>query len=274
MNAHVMSAWRPTRRETVIALHCSGAGANEWRSLGDKLGDRYELLAPEHYGSESTEPWSGEHIFTLADEAARTIARIDDREEKVHLVGHSYGGGVALQVALTRPHRIASMTLYEPSAFHLLRQMGVAGAEGHVEITKVARRVCRGILNGDYRGSTASFIDYWNGPGAWEAMPPAVQNALTSWMPKGPLEFGALINNPTHSSAYRALHFPTLIVRGEHAPLPTRLIAEWLPDLLPDCRLTVLETAGHMGPMTHASEVTQLIKQHLGRAMSAKALVA
>src|SRR6266536_155294 len=35
----------------------------------------------------------------------------------VHLIGHSYGGGVALRVAVERSNRIASLTLYEPAAF-------------------------------------------------------------------------------------------------------------------------------------------------------------
>jgi pimeloyl-ACP methyl ester carboxylesterase len=92
----------------VIALHCSGAGASEWYSLAEALGDDYELLAPEHYGSASNGAWTGEHAFTLADDAARAIALIDASQSKVHLVGHSYGGGVALHVALARPSQIAS----------------------------------------------------------------------------------------------------------------------------------------------------------------------
>ena len=45
------------------------------------------------------------HAFTLGDEAARTIEVIDRSGRKVHLVGHSYGGGVALHAALARPAR-------------------------------------------------------------------------------------------------------------------------------------------------------------------------
>ena len=123
MNVNIVYPPRPARRGRVIALHCSGAGAGQWTYLAEALGGGYELLAPEHFGNESTGPWTGERAFTLADEAARSIALIDECEGKIHLVGHSYGGGVALNVALARPERIASMALYEPSAFHLLRQM-------------------------------------------------------------------------------------------------------------------------------------------------------
>ncbi len=124
----------------VIALHCSGAGAGQWRQLGDALDSHYELAAPEHYGCDSAGPWSGEHAFTLADEAARTIEIIDRSSCKVHLVGHSYGGGVALRAAVERPNRIASLTLYEPSAFHLLKAMGARGATAFAESAPAVHR--------------------------------------------------------------------------------------------------------------------------------------
>ena len=128
------STTRSTSCGRVIALHCSGASAAQWRELGTMLGGGYELTAPEHYGGNIAGPWTGEHVFTLADEAERTIGLIDGDRRPVHLVGHSYGGGVALHVALRRPHAIASLTLYEPSAFHLLREIGAAGVEPFAEI--------------------------------------------------------------------------------------------------------------------------------------------
>jgi pimeloyl-ACP methyl ester carboxylesterase len=255
---------RQTRYQVpVIALHCSGAGASEWYSLAEALGDDYELLAPEHYGSASNGAWTGEHAFTLADDAARAIALIDASQSKVHLVGHSYGGGVALHVALARPSHIASMVLYEPSAFHLLRQLGEPGAEAFSEIAGVARQVADGVLTGDYRRALAGFVGYWSGIGTWERMRPAAQRALISWAPKGPLDFHALIEDPTPASAYRALKCRALIIRGERAPKPSRIIAERLAELLPDSRLLVIDGAGHMGPFTHASKVAALMVRHI-----------
>ncbi|WP_246641806.1 alpha/beta fold hydrolase [Paraburkholderia edwinii] len=247
----------------VIALHCSGSGATQWRKLGEALGSRHALVAPEHYGCESTGPWSGERAFTLADEAARTVSIIDASCSKVHLVGHSYGGGVALRAALERPQRIASLTLYEPSAFHLLKTMGSYGAHGLAEIFAISKRTADGVSCGDYRGAAASFVDYWGGPGAWQALRPHVQAALTRWAPKAPLDFRALLDERTPANAYAALRVPALILRGQHAPAPTRAIAERLPMLLPAARLAVVEGAGHMGPVTHADEVNAAIVRHI-----------
>ena len=173
MNVRMEPPPRRARRTRVIALHCSGAGAGQWRYLGETLGGGYEVLAPEHYGCESTGPWTGRHAFTLADEAARAIELIDMSERgTVHLVGHSYGGGVALHVALARPDRIASLTLYEPSAFHLLRQMGEAGARPLPRSRASRSASARPSPRATIARAMAGFVDYWNGPGAWNAMRP------------------------------------------------------------------------------------------------------
>ena len=247
----------------VIALHCSGSGAGQWRHLGEMLGAGYDLIAPEQYGCRGTDPWIGTHAFTLADEAARIIAIIDAADRKTHLIGHSYGGGVALHTALMRPDRIASLVLYEPSAFHLLKQIDVGGAEALAEIVAIAREVGNGVLTGDYQGAAAIFVDYWSGKGAWGALRPEVRGALTRWIPKAPLDFAALIEEPTDASAYADLRFPVLIIRGGHAPAPSRLIAETLPALLPNARLAVIAGAGHMGPLTHTADVNALMVEHV-----------
>ena len=253
----------------VIALHCSGAGAGQWRQLSEALGVGYALFAPEHYGCERTGPWTGTHAFTLADEAARTIDLIDRSPNKVHLVGHSYGGGVALHVALARPARIASLALYEPSAFHLLRIIGDQGAAGFAEIADITRMTAQAVIAGDYAGAAAAFVDYWGGVGAWAALRPTVQAALIRWAPKAPLDFRALIEEQTPLAAYHDLRMPVLVMRGQHAPRPTRTIAEMLPSVLLQAHLVVIEGAGHMGPLTHGSLVGETIAAHICSAQAA-----
>ena len=269
MKVDMMSPLQPANCGRVVALHCSGAGAGQWKKLGEALGPAYQVIAPEHYGCEQTGPWIGTHAFTLADEAARTIDIIDRSDRKVHLVGHSYGGGVALHVALARPKHLASLALYEPSAFHLLQAMGHQAGSAFAEIVDITRRTGHGVIAGDYVGAAGAFVDYWSGPGAWAALKPSVQAALIRWVPKAPLDFRALIEEPTPPTAYAGLRMPVLVMRGEHAPRPTRKIAEVLSNLLPNAELAVVDGAGHMGPLTHGSVVSELIAAHIGAAETA-----
>ena len=56
---------------------------------------------------------------------------------------------------------------------------------------------------------------------------------------------------------------PTLILRGEHAPRPSRLIAAGLARVMRTARLRIVPNAGHMGPFTHADDVNTAIAEHL-----------
>jgi pimeloyl-ACP methyl ester carboxylesterase len=255
-------------RDLVVALHCSGANAGQWLRLANALCDAFEFIVPEHYGCNGEDAWTGQHAFTLADEAARTIALIDATDRKVHLVGHSYGGGVALHIALARPDRIASLSLYEPSAFHLLTQTEF-GERPLQEIRKTAYAIAKDIVAGDNHAAAKTFVDYWNGADSFDAMRPLMRDALARWMRTAPLNFNALFAETTPAADYRILCAPVLAMRGEHAPAPTRVIAGMLPSLFPVADLKVVQRAGHMGPLTHATEVNALIVEHIERAKSA-----
>ena len=102
------NASAPGQTATIIALHCSGSTGRQWQPLQTALGDRFNVIAPDLLDSGVALRWSGERTFRVADEARAVIDLIDATEGPIHLVGHSYGGGVALRIAVQRPQRIVS----------------------------------------------------------------------------------------------------------------------------------------------------------------------
>ncbi|MER9864646.1 alpha/beta fold hydrolase [Mesorhizobium sp. M0185] len=100
----------------VIALHCSGGNGRQWRNLAERLDDSYRFIAPDLIGAPGGGTWTIAGAFHLADEAAGVLEMIDHRDG-VHLVGHSYGGGLALHTAAMRQDRLAGLSLYEPLPF-------------------------------------------------------------------------------------------------------------------------------------------------------------
>ena len=253
-------------RLTVIALHCSGATRSEWRQLERDLGHRFTMIAPDLIGSGRTAHWTGTHAFNLSDEAAQVVRMIDAAEGPVHLVGHSYGGCVALRAAVERPAKIASMALYEPAAFHVLETMGPDGRPALDEITAVAGYINRFVLNGDYHTAAKHFVEYWNGEGSWTAMRREARDELVRYIPKVCLEFSAEFSERLPLVAYRRLNFPVLLMQGEHAPKSTQLIARQLAKAVRYASLQTVYGAGHMGPFSHAEIISTMIAEWIVRA--------
>ena len=250
-------------RPGVIALHCSGADGSQWRKLAAALAPDFTFRAPDFIGTDRWIAWHGRHIFTLADEAELIVAIIDANREPVHLIGHSYGGAVAMRVAAARPSRIASLSLYEPSAFHLLRELGAATELAEIE--RLARSVTRGLNDGAYIEAAETFVNYWNGAGAWGALRDDVRATVLRWLPHAALHFNALLS-ATPLPAAMGLSCPVLVLRGERALGPSRLLAETIARAMSNRPAVCIPGAGHMGPITHADAVNACIAAHLAEA--------
>jgi pimeloyl-ACP methyl ester carboxylesterase len=241
--------------DPVVLLHSSASSAAQWRALAGQLSERHRVLAPDLFGYGASARWPGHGAFTLAHEAEIVHALLDRAGAQAHLVGHSYGGAVALHAARTRGGRFRSLVLIEPVAFYLLAD--------RAEIAAVADVVRRAVASGDYMGGCRHFYEYWSGPGSWDAVPPAKREAMAPLMAKVAIEFNAAFTEPAGLADHRRIAVPTLLVLGERSPQPTRRICELLAATLRDARLCIVQGAGHMSPLTHRDAVNALVSEHL-----------
>lgn len=251
--------------EPAILLHSSASSKAQWRSLTKALSSRFRVLAPDLYGYGDSDAWPGRRSLTFADEAKIVAALIDHAGEPVHLVGHSYGGAVALRAVQDFGNRIRSLTLIEPVAFHLLRH-GHAEDQGHLdEVRAIARTVGEAVLRGDNHGGMAQFVDYWNGPGAWTKIKPDVQTDLARRLGKVALDFRAGTSETSDVRACGWFVAPVLVLCGTRSPEPTRAISRIVAVAFPRGRHRTVAGAGHMLPLTHPDEVNAHIVEHLQR---------
>jgi len=251
-----------TQAPAVICLHSSASSARQWAPLQDALADEYRPIAPDLLGYGAAREWPFDRTFSLDDEARAVESLIDAEPGGVHLVGHSFGGAVALHVALRNPGRVKSVALYEPVLANLLQDNAGARA-AYVEFASVRIAVRRAVYSGRADYAANVFVDYWSGPGAWRALPEKRRQAIAQRMRKVDAEFDAIFRNMTTLSAYRGVGVPVLLMLGGATRRPARAIADLLGTSLPDVRRQEISDAGHLGPLTHAGEVNTRIRAFL-----------
>ena len=107
---------------TVILIHSTVSGNRQWKTLMEDIGKDFRVLAPNLRGYGKTSSWPGERTLNLSDQVQLIEPLIESSEQKVYLIGHSYGGSVALKAAMSFPEKPEGLLLLEPNPFYLLRQ--------------------------------------------------------------------------------------------------------------------------------------------------------
>ena len=249
---------------TVVMLHSGGMSGRQWRKLAEALNDRYRVVLPDFLGSGANPVWPAQDEFHFSRDVDEIQGLLSSLREPYHLIGHSYGGLVALTVARAQPDQVASLALYDPVAFGVLFDQ--QDPEGLEDLHRVSANP---VFTDDDRGGGEewmhTFIDYWNGPGSWQAMPEANRQAFLKVGRKVYYEVKSLSQDHTPLQAYARLTMPALLVYGEKTPSAARRVLQLLATAMPGANLKVLPGAGHMGPLTHASAFQQLVENHLAK---------
>jgi pimeloyl-ACP methyl ester carboxylesterase len=248
--------------DPVICLHASASSSAQWRPLIDRLAGRFRVLAVDLYGAGRSPAWPDDRPLTLADEVALFEPVVAATGRRVHVIGHSYGGAVALKLALEHPEWLASLVVFEPVLFSLLMAHDPDEPAAR-EIRAVRAETSVAADRGHLDAAGARFVDYWMGAGTWAAMPDARHRTVAAAMGSIAGEWHAVFEEPEPLEAFAALDVPTLCLVGSDSPASSRAVSRLLAKTLPRASEVELDGVGHMGPVTHADRVNALIEQHL-----------
>lgn len=247
----------------VILLHSTGSSGAQWRALAQALSARYRVIVPNLFGYGGTSSWGGQGPFTLARESELVQALLAHAGEPAHLVGHSYGGAVALHSARATPGAARSLTVIEPASFHLLLGGGADDLRAYTRITAVARAVWRALATGDYERGARTFVDYWSGAGGWRALPAQQQRLLLERLPKIGLDFHATLRDPARVEDLAAIDCPRFVMQAALTTSVARRVCARLQAVFTHADTHVVDGAGHMSPVTHAREVNAVLQARL-----------
>jgi pimeloyl-ACP methyl ester carboxylesterase len=245
----------------VVLLHSSGSTAQQWELLAQALAPRFEVLPVELHGHGERSAWTSDTPFRIADDAALVLPLLE-RVGAAHLIGHSYGGAVALKLASHHRDLVRSVTAYEPVLFRWLLRDSV-GIRQLRDLLAVAEGMRSHVARGDGASAAKSFVEYWTGVDGWRHMPPGRRNAIASRMPSVLRHFDALFSEPFDAELLSRSGLPMLFLTGSQTVDAPRRISELLRRAMPDASHETLEGMGHMGPITHAPKVNRRIEQFL-----------
>jgi pimeloyl-ACP methyl ester carboxylesterase len=212
------------------------------------LAERFEIVAPNRRGFP---PGPDVERVDFEDEAVWLEQFL---EPGTHLVGHSYGGVIALLAAAAHPERVRSLTVIEPPAFGVAR--GVPAVDEFVG--RIEELWTRGPRDPEeFLRGFLSVVGSSTPPGNFS--PELVQGARTLMVERSPAEavipFDELARAP----------FPKLVVSGRHSPA-----FDGVCDVLEDrlgAERAVLPGAGHSVQRLGAP-FNELLASFVGRAES------
>jgi len=233
----------------------------QWTKLSDKLCTEYNVIGIDLFGYGAESFPANPSSFTLVEEAHRIqdITRDLIGDQQFHLIGHSYGGATALRLAYMDPGRVKSLSLYEPVAFHLLKNYD---DQRLGQIMTLADEIQFYIGKHELSAAAKMFVDFWSGDGTYDNQPPKRRDTLDTLISKVVLDFHAGINEPLTLTEYGKFQMPICLMAGRTSRKPTQQITISLKEAIPMAEFHWVE-GGHMAPLTQANSVNSIFSNFI-----------
>jgi pimeloyl-ACP methyl ester carboxylesterase len=199
-------------------------------------------------------------IFREVDVLESVIQRAGGR---VHLVGHSFGGLVALAVVLRNQAFIKSLVILEAPAVELLQERNE-----HRHYNGF-RRMTKAYFEAFEAGNAqaiAAMIDFYGGASTFASWPPRVRAYAVEMTPVNILDWASAYGFPLSAASLAEIRIPTLIFRGSASHPAMQRANVLLSENMRGATLATIDGAAHFMIATHAAEVARLIAQHVHRA--------
>lgn len=246
--------------DDILLLHGSGPGVSawaNWRLTLPALADDFRVIAPDLVGfgfTERPDPPSYD-LRTWTDHAVAVLDALDI--DRCHVIGNSFGGAVAMSLAIHHPDRVNGLVLMGAVGVPFDITPGLEAVWGYEpSVDAMARLLEIFAYDSSLVGPDLARMRYE------ASIRPGVQEAFTAMFP-APRQ--AALDAITHSvDAVAGITAPTLIVHGREdrvIPLATSLR---LLELIDDSELHVFGRCGHWTQIEHADAFAELVRDFLG----------
>jgi pimeloyl-ACP methyl ester carboxylesterase len=250
LHGHRVRFHRAGHGPLVVLLHGIASTADTWSPVAGALARRHAVLAPDLLGhGESAKPRGDYSLGAYASGVRDLVAALG--HDRATVVGHSLGGGIAMQFAYQFPERVERMVLISS---------GGLGREVHALLraaTLPGSELALALLGGGWLRTAGGFVGSALGRlglragedlagvaagiaslGDAEARAAFVHTARAAIDPRGQ-------RISATDRLYLAAELPTLIVWGERDPIIPLAHGRAAHEAMPGSRLEVFAGAGH-----------------------------
>jgi pimeloyl-ACP methyl ester carboxylesterase len=199
--------------------------------------------------------------FTIKDQAADARGLLEELGiECAHVVGHSYGAAIALQLAADAPQMVHTLTVLEAPS------VAVAST---AQVVQAAEPIGQRFASGDKEGAANDFVAAMGGVGVREVLderlPGSYEQAVADADALFTAEFPALGEWAFSAEEAKRIEAPVLRVHGEDT-IPwfaesDALLSEWLPD----SESSTVAGQGHFFPLLDPQRVAENVVPFLAR---------
>ncbi len=249
INNYPMSYVEQGNGPTLLLVHGSLADYRYWAPQVSDLSSHFRVIALSlrYYWPWQ---WTGEdENFTIEQHASDIAAFISSIVgEPIHLIGHSRGAEVALQVALRFPELLNSLVLADPFVEFVSSCPRAGEAVKTANIAPAAsesRQIAMELIKaGKVEAGLELFINTVSGDGVWRRL-----NQRRRQMPldNAYTLLGQLqnVSHPFRRDALAAIHVPILLVNGERSADIYRKTVDTLGRIWPDAARITVAAAAH-----------------------------
>lgn len=252
------------RGTAVVFVHGGAGDYRSWETQRERLSGKYRTISytPRYFG---TEPWGTDwpkfSVQTHADDLAAFIRGLG--AGPVHLVARSYGGHIALNVALRSPDLVKSAFVFEPivpSYVTDAEELKALGADAAVMFPPIMQAV----QSGDNPEAVRRLIDaVGEQAGYFNALPQRTQALMLDSARTMPLIVSAPPPPPISCAQLAQIAAPVVIARGELSRPVHRVVADGAGRCLPPGRLLVIPKTKHMWPSEEPEAFSQTLMAFL-----------
>ena len=238
-----------TMKQTpILAIHGSASSGSQWSHLVRALEGERIVLAPDlpGYGKNatSTDLTSPERFDWLGDVIQSLGGEFD-------LVGHSFGGAIAMRLAEQYRESIGKVVLYEP----------IAPYEGGTALDTLKSLWSR-MQTASIDDALEMFCTFWSGKGTWAAMSERAKSRLMGSYEMILLDFEQAFGGQVCLSSH-AYEGPLTILRGDTSPTVVGDMSKKLAGVYPQAEIVLLKGLGHFAPIVAPHPVNAAIQTYL-----------